>query len=45
MKVYFAPDVLNDNKAWYALDIIIQHFIEERHLWAIDDPDEIMNSE
>jgi hypothetical protein len=45
MKVRFAPDVLNEQSSWDTLDRIVFHFIEQRHIWDIDDPDLIKNSQ
>jgi hypothetical protein len=44
MKVRFATDVLNEPNAWNSLDQIVYHFITGRHLWDINDPEEIENS-
>jgi len=45
MKVRFAEDVLNNPEAWRVLDRIVDLFFEKRHLWDIDDADEIKNSQ
>ncbi|MCK5524337.1 MAG: hypothetical protein KAI83_14490 [Thiomargarita sp.] len=44
MKVRFATDVLNEPNAWDSLDQIVYHFITGRHLWDINDPEEIEKS-
>lgn len=44
MRVRFEQDVLNDPDSWNSLDQITHHFLNERHLWEIDDPDNIENS-
>ena len=44
MKVHFAPDVLNEPSSWNSLDQIVYHFGTGRHLWNIDDIDEIESS-
>jgi len=45
MKVRFEQDVLDDPKSWRSLDRIVHHFENERHIWEIDDPDVIKNSQ
>ncbi len=41
MKVSFAEDVLNDPKSWRKLDAIVDHFLEQRHVWDIDSSGQI----
>ena len=38
MKVRFADDVLVEPSAWRTLTRIVDGFVEERHIWDIDDP-------
>ncbi len=45
MKVRFAADVLNDPEARRVLDRIVDLFLEGRHLWDVDNADEIKNSQ
>lgn len=44
MKVRFADDVLAEPSAWRELTRIVDGFLEERHIWDIDDPAVIANS-
>ncbi len=44
MKVIFAADVLDDPGSWLTLDRIVYHFLDERHVWSIDDPEKIEES-
>jgi hypothetical protein len=44
MKVRFEQDVLKAQDSWTFLDRIVDHFASERHIWEIDDPDDIKNS-
>ena len=45
MKVCFAADVLKEPNAWGSLDQIVYHFITGRHLWDINDSEEIEKSD
>jgi len=45
MKVRFGVDVLNNPQAWDSLDQIVDYFITGRHLWDINDVDDIENSD
>ena len=38
MRVRFAADVLDDPRSWDILDRIVHHFLDQRHLWDIEDP-------
>lgn len=44
MKVRFADDVLADPSAWRELTRIVDGFLEERHVWDIEDPAAIQDS-
>ena len=44
MKVRFARDVLEDANVWRILDRIVDHFLDQRHLRDIDDPDFLASS-
>lgn len=44
MRVRFSITVLHDPTAFFSLDRIVDLFLEERHIWVIEDPDEIRHS-
>lgn len=44
MRVRFAEDVLADPKSWRILDFIVDYFLEQRHVWDIEDPQIIKES-
>lgn len=44
MRVNFAAEVLSDPDSWRILDHLVDYFVEQRHLWDIEDPQAIENS-
>ncbi|MCP4107997.1 MAG: hypothetical protein GY749_21040 [Desulfobacteraceae bacterium] len=45
MKVRFEKSVMNDPTAWSVLDLIVQHFLDGRHAWDVDDLENIEQSQ
>src|ERR1035438_1782385 len=44
MRIRIDAAVFADANFWDSLDKLVYFFVDDRHLWQIDDPDQILNS-